>query len=100
GGGGRGGAGTRLTVHNDTGSATITLRGQIAMGDSATLTIAQHDPDAAYIAAFTEALRDRGMVVEHNKLEAYAWRTDTLLTVQSVPLREILPAIMKPSQNQ
>jgi D-alanyl-D-alanine carboxypeptidase/D-alanyl-D-alanine-endopeptidase (penicillin-binding protein 4) len=70
------------------------------MGDSATLTIAQHDPDAAYIAAFTEALRDRGIVVEHNKLEAYTWRTDTLLTVQSVPLREILPAIMKPSQNQ
>ena len=100
GGRGRGAAGTRLTVHNDTGSATVTVRGQIAMGDSATLTIAQHDPDAAYIAAFTEALRDRGIVVEHNKLEAYAWRTDTLLTVQSVPLREILPAIMKPSQNQ
>jgi D-alanyl-D-alanine carboxypeptidase/D-alanyl-D-alanine-endopeptidase (penicillin-binding protein 4) len=76
------------------------VRGQIALGDSATLTIAQHDPDAAYVAALTEALRDRGIVVEHNKLESYAWRTDTLLTVQSVPLREILPAIMKPSQNQ
>jgi D-alanyl-D-alanine carboxypeptidase/D-alanyl-D-alanine-endopeptidase (penicillin-binding protein 4) len=100
GGRGRGGAGTRLTVHNDTGSATVTVRGQIALGDSATLTIAQHDPDAAYVAALTEALRDRGIVVEHNKLESYAWRTDTLLTVQSVPLREILPAIMKPSQNQ
>ena len=104
-GGGRGGrggvgAGTRLTVHNDTGSATVTLRGQIAIGDSATLTIAQHDPDAAYVAALTEALRDRGIVVEHNKLEAYAWRTDTLFAMQSVPLREILPAIMKPSQNQ
>jgi len=97
---GRGGAGTRLTIHNDTGSATVTLRGQIALGDSATLTIAQHDPDAAYVAAFSEALRDRGIVVEHNKLETYAWRTDTLIAVQSVPLREILPAIMKPSQNQ
>ncbi|HVE33878.1 MAG TPA: D-alanyl-D-alanine carboxypeptidase/D-alanyl-D-alanine-endopeptidase [Gemmatimonadaceae bacterium] len=98
--GGRGGAGTRLTVHNDTGSATVTLRGQIAMGDSATLTIAQHDPDAAYVAALAEALRDRGIVVEHNKPEPYAGRADTLLTLQSVPLREILPAIMKPSQNQ
>ena len=98
--GGRGGAGTRLTIHNDTGSATLTLRGQIALGDSATLTIAQHDPDAAYVAALTEALRDRGIVIEHNKVEAYVWRTDTLVTVQSVPLREILPAIMKPSQNQ
>ena len=98
--GGRGGAGTRLTIHNDTGSTTVTLRGQIALGDSATLTIAQHDPDAAYVAAFSEALRDRGIVVEHNKLETYAWRTDTLIAVQSVPLREILPAIMKPSQNQ
>jgi D-alanyl-D-alanine carboxypeptidase/D-alanyl-D-alanine-endopeptidase (penicillin-binding protein 4) len=100
GGRGRGGAGTRLTVHNDTGSATVTVRGQVALGDSATLTVAQHDPDAAYVAALTEALRDRGIVVEHNKLEAYAWRTDTLLTVQSAPLREILPAVMKPSQNQ
>jgi len=98
--GGRGGAGTRLTIHNDTGSATLTLRGQIALGDSATLTIAQHDPDAAYVAALSEALRDRGIVVERNRGEAYAWRTDTLFTVQSVPLREILPAIMKPSQNQ
>jgi len=98
--GGRGGAGTRLTIHNDTGSMSLTLRGQIALGDSATLTIAQHDPDAAYIAAFTEALRDRGIVVEHAKPEVYVSRTDTLFTVQSVPLREILPAIMKPSQNQ
>lgn len=98
--GGRGGAGTRLTVHNDTGSATITLRGQIALGDSATLTIAQHDPDAAYIAALAEALRDRGIVVEHSKGESYVGRADTLFTVQSVPLREILPMIMKPSQNQ
>ncbi len=100
GGRGRGAIGTRLTVHNDTGSATITLRGQIALGDSATLTIAQHDPDAAYVAALSEALRDRGIVVERGKPEVYAPRTDTLLVVQSVPLREILPAIMKPSQNQ
>ncbi|HEY6828990.1 MAG TPA: D-alanyl-D-alanine carboxypeptidase/D-alanyl-D-alanine-endopeptidase [Gemmatimonadaceae bacterium] len=100
GGRGRGGAGTRLTIHNDTGSASLTLRGQIALGDSATLTIAQHDPDAAYVAAFAEALRDRGIVVEHAKPEVYVSRTDTLFTVQSVPLREILPAIMKPSQNQ
>ena len=98
--GGRGGAGTRLTIHNDTGSATLTLRGQIALGDSATLTIAQHDPDAAYVGALLEALHDRGIVVERNKLETYAWRTDTLFTIESVPLREILPAIMKPSQNQ
>jgi D-alanyl-D-alanine carboxypeptidase/D-alanyl-D-alanine-endopeptidase (penicillin-binding protein 4) len=100
GGRGRGGAGTRLTVHNDTGTATVTLRGQIALGDSATLTIAQHDPDAAYVAALTEALRDRGIVVEHSKGEGYVGRTDTLFAVQSVPLREILPMIMKPSQNQ
>ncbi len=98
--GGRRGAATRLAIHNDTGSATLTLRGQIALGDSATLTIAQHDPDAAYIAAFMEALRDRGIVVEHAKPEVYVARTDTLFAVQSVPLREILPAIMKPSQNQ
>jgi serine-type D-Ala-D-Ala carboxypeptidase/endopeptidase (penicillin-binding protein 4) len=98
--GGRGNALTRLTVHNDTATATVTLRGQIAAGDSATLTLAQHDPDAAYVAALTEALRDRGIAVDHQKTSNSEQRLDSLFTMESVPLREILPFILKPSQNQ
>jgi D-alanyl-D-alanine carboxypeptidase/D-alanyl-D-alanine-endopeptidase (penicillin-binding protein 4) len=98
--GGRGGAGTRLSIYNDTGTAAVVVRGQIAVGDSATLTIAQHDPDAAYVAALAEALRDRGIAIEHQSTGSWSTRTDSLFTVQSVPLREILPMIMKPSQNQ
>jgi D-alanyl-D-alanine carboxypeptidase/D-alanyl-D-alanine-endopeptidase (penicillin-binding protein 4) len=98
--GGRGGAGTRLSVYNDTGVMRVVLRGQIALGDSATLTVAQHDPDAAYVAALTEALRDRGIAVDNQATTGWSARSDTLLTVQSVPLREILPIILKPSQNQ
>lgn len=102
-GGRGGGAGTRISVVHDTATGNVVVRGQIALGDSANVTIAQHDPDAAFVAALTEALHDRGIAVD--KQQSTAWegaapRADSLFTVQSVPLREILPMIMKPSQNQ
>ena len=66
-GGGRGGrgggSGTRVTAYHDTLTQQIVVRGQVALGDSAGVTIAQHDPDAAYVAALTEALRERGITV-------------------------------------
>jgi len=102
-GGRGGGAGTRISVVHDTATGNVVVRGQIALGDSANVTIAQHDPDAAFVAALTEALQDRGIAVDKQQStvwEGAAPRTDSLFTVQSVPLREILPVIMKPSQNQ
>jgi len=103
-GGGRGGrgsaAGTRLSVVNDTGSAAVIVRGAIALGDSANITMAQHDPDAAYVAGLTEALTERGIVVDHQPSANGGHQNDSLFTVVSVPLREILPMILKPSQNQ
>jgi D-alanyl-D-alanine carboxypeptidase/D-alanyl-D-alanine-endopeptidase (penicillin-binding protein 4) len=103
-GGGRGGrtssAGTRLSVSNDTGTAAVVVRGTIALGDSANITMAQHDPDAAYIAGLTEALIARGIVVDGQPAADGTARTDSLFAVESVPLREILPMILKPSQNQ
>jgi D-alanyl-D-alanine carboxypeptidase/D-alanyl-D-alanine-endopeptidase (penicillin-binding protein 4) len=103
-GGGRGGrgtsAGTRLSVYNDTGTAAVVVRGTIALGDSASITMAQHDPDAAYIGGLTEALTARGIVVEQQTATNGNSRNDSLFTMQSVPLREILPMILKPSQNQ
>jgi serine-type D-Ala-D-Ala carboxypeptidase/endopeptidase (penicillin-binding protein 4) len=97
--GGRG-AGRRVRWYHDTTTSAIVVHGEIALGDSATITITQHDPDAAYVAALTEALRDRGIVVDEHDVANAATSADSLFTMMSVPLSEILPAILKPSQNQ
>jgi len=98
-GGGRGG--TRVSAYHDTLTSDVVVRGQIALGDTATISFPQHDPDAAYVAALTEALVDRGISVDH---QAATWsedpHADSLFSIMSVPLKEILPALMKPSQNQ
>jgi D-alanyl-D-alanine carboxypeptidase/D-alanyl-D-alanine-endopeptidase (penicillin-binding protein 4) len=108
-GAGRGGfAGPRVSAYHDTLTSMVIVRGRIALGDSANITIAQHDPDAAYVAALVEALHDRGISVEKQfavtadggATQQSGERTDSLFTVMSVPLREILPMILKPSQNQ
>jgi D-alanyl-D-alanine carboxypeptidase/D-alanyl-D-alanine-endopeptidase (penicillin-binding protein 4) len=108
-GAGRGGfAGPRVSAYHDTLTSTVIVRGQIALGDSVNITLAQHDPDAAYVAALAEALHDRSIAVEKQSAvtaeggvtQQSAERTDSLFTMMSVPLREILPMILKPSQNQ
>ena len=99
--GGRGGTGTRVSAYQDTLTSAVIVRGQIAVGDSATISLPQHDPNTAFVAALTEAMAERGIVVDR---QATTWtqdpRVDSLFTVVSVPLKEILPAVMKPSQNQ
>jgi len=99
--GARGGAGTRVSAYHDTLTSAVVVRGQIALGDSATISFPQHDPNTAFVAALTEALGERGIAVDR---QGTPWsqnpQVDSLFTVLSVPLREILPAIMKPSQNQ
>lgn len=100
GGRGGGGNGTRVTAYHDTTTGMVIVRGQIALGDSANITITQHDPDAAYVAALTEALREHGVAVDGQAAGGWNQRPDSLFTIQSVPLREILPNVLKPSQNQ
>ena len=99
--GARGVALARVSAYHDTLSSAVVVRGQIALGDSATISFPQHDPATAFVAALTEALGERGIAVDR---QATPWtqnpQVDSLFTVLSVPLREILPAIMKPSQNQ
>ena len=98
---GRGGPGTRLRLwHDTTAAGIVALSGEIALGDSAELVITQHDPDEAYVAALTEALTQRGISVARQPSGGTTDRVDSLFTVQSVPLRDILPIILKPSQNQ
>jgi serine-type D-Ala-D-Ala carboxypeptidase/endopeptidase (penicillin-binding protein 4) len=80
----------------------VMLGGVIAPGDSVVVEVAHRDPTAAYAAALQEALLARGISV------AGEWATDTaasrpmdtLLVTLSPSLREILPAMEKPSQNQ
>ena len=90
-----------LTFTADT-TAGVVVSGEIVAGDTAVLEVAHRDPAAAYLAAFVEALRERGVVVDSGAAPPRVPGTigATLATSTSPPLREILPALEKPSQNQ
>ncbi|MEO7083804.1 MAG: D-alanyl-D-alanine carboxypeptidase/D-alanyl-D-alanine-endopeptidase [Gemmatimonadaceae bacterium] len=88
-----------LRVRYDSTTWDVILEGQIAPRDTASLEITHHDPDVAYAAALREALRDRGIVVDEETINPGS-RVDTLATLTSPTLREILPPLLKPSQNQ
>lgn len=92
--------GRALRARKDSTSWDVILEGQIAAGDSAVIEVTDHDPGAAYVAAFREALRDKGIVVEDSSVDAASSAADTLATLTSPPLRDILQALLKPSQNQ
>lgn len=79
---------------------TIRLTGVIAPHDSATVEIVFPSQRAAYFAALRQALSERGITVGGEWLPATGGTVDTLFTYRSPPLREILPALLKPSQNQ
>ncbi len=76
------------------------ISGQIGVGDTTTLELTHHDPDLAYVHAMTEALIARGIEVGTTPETTSAGRIDTLATLSSPPLSEILKALLKPSQNQ
>ena len=86
--------------------ATVTVIGEIAPGDTTTVTASYPDPAAAYLAAVVEALAGRGIAVARGmdaagRVPAESLTTlTTLATLESPTLREILPALQKPSQNQ
>ena len=92
-----------LSVRKDTLRGDVTVSGTIAAGDSLALEVTHRDPDLAYLAALGEALRDRGIVIDSGAVGRIDTATaigDTVVTIASKPLREILPALLKPSQNQ
>ncbi len=91
--------GNTLHARQDSTTWEVVLEGEIAPNDTATIEVTHHDPDAAYVAAFREALHDKGIVVDGASTDTLA-RADTLATLSSPPLREILAALLKPSQNQ
>jgi serine-type D-Ala-D-Ala carboxypeptidase/endopeptidase (penicillin-binding protein 4) len=94
------GARTRsLRSRKDSTTWIETIEGRIGVRDTNTIELVHHNPDQAYVAAFREALNDRGISVGDAHADSLA-RIDTLATLSSPPLREILKALMKPSQNQ
>jgi D-alanyl-D-alanine carboxypeptidase/D-alanyl-D-alanine-endopeptidase (penicillin-binding protein 4) len=89
----------QLDLVKDTLRGDAVLRGTIPVGDSAEVDYTHPNPAAAYVAAVREALIDRGIRIGDSAMVDTA-RVDTLLTLHSPPLRVILPAFLKPSQNQ
>ena len=92
-----------LSVRKDTLRGDVTVSGSVVAGDSVTLEVTHRDPDQAFLFALAEALRDRGIALDSGnvvKSDSAAAGGDTIVTVASKPLREILPALLKPSQNQ
>jgi len=96
----RRGRGEGLRAHKDSTTWDEILDGQIAVGDTAVIEVTHHDPDVAYVAALREALHDKGISIDDGKPADPSDRVDTLATLSSPPLSEILKALMKPSQNQ
>lgn len=98
----------RLSVTHDSTDATlIVVRGEIAAGDSATLTLSHRDQLRSWLEALATALRERGISVEGEvttqRVAQAAGREPAgtlLFSMTSPPLAEVLPAFEKPSQNQ
>ncbi|HXT18534.1 MAG TPA: D-alanyl-D-alanine carboxypeptidase/D-alanyl-D-alanine-endopeptidase [Gemmatimonadaceae bacterium] len=88
-----------LSARKDSTTWDEVLTGQIPARDTAVLEVTHHDPGRAYVAAFREALRDRGITIDDGATDTLA-RIETLATLSSPPLSEILEACLKPSQNQ
>ena len=94
--------GAQLHAQKDTLRGDVILTGSILAGDSATIEITHRDPDVAYLTALAEALRDRGIAIDSQRVAVVDSMVagDTVMIYLSKPLRDILPALMKPSQNQ
>ncbi|HET7373305.1 MAG TPA: D-alanyl-D-alanine carboxypeptidase/D-alanyl-D-alanine-endopeptidase, partial [Gemmatimonadaceae bacterium] len=89
-----------LRARKDSTTWDVLLEGEIAAHDTTTIEVTHHEPDVAYIAALREALRDKGITIDDSPTDTSASQHDTLATLTSPPLSDILKALMKPSQNQ
>ena len=90
---------TALRTRKDSTTWDVVLEGQIAARDTSLVEVTHHDPSTAYVAALRDALTERGIAIDGQATDSLV-RVDTLFAIASPPLRDILPALMKPSQNQ
>jgi D-alanyl-D-alanine carboxypeptidase/D-alanyl-D-alanine-endopeptidase (penicillin-binding protein 4) len=61
------------------------------------------DPATAYLNALNDAMIRKGITLDAGVLDSILptpFKMDTLFTFVSLPMRNIIPALMKPSQNQ
>ena len=88
----------------DSATNVVTITGEMYPNDSLTIDVAYRDPGLAYLYAIRKALVDQAVTVEGGvdprPPRDSAAQLDTLFVMKSPPLREILPALEKPSQNQ
>jgi D-alanyl-D-alanine carboxypeptidase/D-alanyl-D-alanine-endopeptidase (penicillin-binding protein 4) len=94
-----------LSVLQDSASGLVRVTGSVVAGDSVNVSVAHRDPSAAYLAALREALVMRGITVSApfpaSPAPTYDKASlDTLVVMTSPPLRDAMPALQKPSQNQ
>jgi serine-type D-Ala-D-Ala carboxypeptidase/endopeptidase (penicillin-binding protein 4) len=91
--------GPKLTAGYDSSHTGVLVAGTIAVGDTAVLELALRDHPAAFSAALREALRSRGIAVDEARRDSTA-PLDSLVALRSPPLRDVMRAFEKPSQNQ
>jgi D-alanyl-D-alanine carboxypeptidase/D-alanyl-D-alanine-endopeptidase (penicillin-binding protein 4) len=88
----------------DSASGVVTITGQMYTNDSTTIDVAYRDPGLAYLHAIRRTLADQALTVEGGldprPPRDTSAQLDTLFVMKSPPLRDILPALEKPSQNQ
>ena len=89
----------QVSAVKDSVRGDVVVSGTVPPGDSVAITVTYRDPSEAYISALREALQARGITIGDSALPQ-ALRLDTLFVMQSPPLSQILPAFLKPSQNQ
>lgn len=96
-----------LDVIPDSHGRGLVISGWIAPGVVDTVDVVFPNQNAAYLAALGQALTARGIRVDGRTTgpgrcagRSAATSTDTLFVYQSAPLRDILYAMQKPSQNQ
>lgn len=82
---------------------SLDLTGTVRVGDSVMVNVALRNPSAAWLDAFAEVLAERGITIRRGVEPVAAADTAGLTEIASLdspPLREILPVFEKPSQNQ
>lgn len=97
----------RLEVARDPAGPAVTIGGTVpAGGEAVERVVAVRDAADYFLAVLRETLREGGVAVEGQALVAEEWaeaRTPAaerlLFSYDSPPMRDILPAMMKPSQN-
>jgi D-alanyl-D-alanine carboxypeptidase/D-alanyl-D-alanine-endopeptidase (penicillin-binding protein 4) len=91
----------------DSASGVVTITGQMYPNDSTTIDVAFRDPGLAYLYAIRKSLAVQALTLEGGldprtprDTAGNSGKLDTLFVLKSPPLKTILPALEKPSQNQ